>query len=135
MIVREIMSPEPWATSVKSSIRHVLEMLAEADVRHLPILEEGALVGIVSDRDLRAVTALGDTVGDSEEKRRALAEPVSSLMSTNVISVYPDTEVSEVIDLMIEHRVGAIPVIEPDGSKLVGIVSYVDALRAARDLL
>ena len=135
MIVREIMSPEPWATSVTSSVRQALKLLAEADVRHLPILDDGALVGIVSDRDLRTVSALVDSADDSEARRRALAEPVSSVMSSNVISVDPDTEVSEVIDLMIEHRIGAIPVVEPGRAKLVGIVSYVDALRAARDLL
>jgi acetoin utilization protein AcuB len=49
--------------------------------------------------------------------------------------VDPETEVSEAIDLMIEHRIGALPVVEPDSTKLVGIVSYVDVLRAARDLL
>ena len=135
MIVREIMSPEPWATNVTSSLRHVLRLLAEADVRHLPILDDGALVGIISDRDLRAVSALVDTSDDSEARRRALAQPASSLMSSNVISVHADAEVPEVIDLMIEHRIGAIPVVEPGTAKLVGIVSYVDALRAARDLL
>jgi len=93
------------------------------------------VVGIISDRDLRAVSALADTDDDAEARRQALARPVSSVMSSNVISVHPDAEVPEVIDLMIEHRVGAIPVVEPGSGKLVGIVSYVDALRAARDLL
>jgi acetoin utilization protein AcuB len=134
MIVREIMSPDPWATNVTSSLRHVLRLLAEADVRHLPIVEDGALVGIISDRDLRAVSAFVEGSDDSDARSRALAQPASSVMSSNVISVNPETEVPEVIDLMIEHRIGAIPVVEPGSAKLVGIVSYVDALRAARDL-
>jgi acetoin utilization protein AcuB len=56
-------------------------------------------------------------------------------MTSDVITVHPESDASEAIDLMIEHRVGALPVVEPDSTKLVGIVSYVDALRAARDLI
>ena len=55
MIVREVMTPMPHVALVRDSIRTVLSKLAEADVRHLPVLEGGALVGIVSDRDLREV--------------------------------------------------------------------------------
>ena len=135
MIVRDIMSPEPYAASVTSSVRHVLRMMSEADVRHLPILEEGALVGIVSDRDLRGLDERVATTEDPEARRRALAEPVSSIMTSSVVSVSPDDEVADAIDLMIEHRIGAVPVVEAGSDKLVGIVSYVDALRVARDFL
>lgn len=135
MIVRDIMSPEPYAASVTSSVRHILRMISEADVRHLPILEEGALVGIVSDRDLRGLDERVATTEDPEARRRALAEPVSSIMTSSVVSVGPDDEVADAIDLMIEHRIGAVPVVEAGSDKLVGIVSYVDALRVARDFL
>src|SRR6185503_14109219 len=135
MNVREIMTPEPYAVSVTSSVRHALRMLAEADVRHLPVVEEGGLVGIVSDRDLRSFGAIGaEAIEQPDEARRALAEPVTSVMSGGVVTVYPESDVTEAIDLMIEHRIGAIPVVEAGSTRLVGIVSYVDALRAARDL-
>jgi acetoin utilization protein AcuB len=52
-----------------------------------------------------------------------------------VVTVNPESDVAEVIDLMIEHKIGAVPVVEADSTRLVGIVSYVDALRAARDLV
>ena len=136
MTVAEIMTPDPYAVSVTTSLRAVLRALAEADVRHLPVVDEGALVGIVSDRDLRAVDAVSLEAADKPEAaRQALAQPVSSVMSSDVVSVNPESDVADVIDLMIEHRIGAVPVVEADSSKLVGIVSYVDALRAARDLL
>ena len=135
MIVQEIMSPAPWSTSVTSSVRHVLTLLAEADIRHLPILENGSVVGIISDRDLRPVTALADANKDPEALRQAMEQPASSVMSSGVVTANPETDVADVIDLMIEHRIGAVPVVESDSAKLVGIVSYVDALRAARDLL
>jgi acetoin utilization protein AcuB len=133
MIVNEIMTKNPRIVSVTSNVRHVLKVLAEADVRHLPVVEDDALVGIISDRDLRE---LGVEARDGGETvRRTLAQPASEVMSTGVVTVDPETDVSEAIDLMIEHRIGALPVVEPDSTKLVGIVSYVDVLRAARDLL
>jgi CBS domain-containing protein len=136
MIVREIMTPEPYAVSATSSVRHALRMLAEADVRHLPVVEDGSLVGIVSDRDLRSFGTIGpDAFEQPEAARRALAQPVTEIMSSSVVTVNPESDVAEVIDLMIEHKIGAVPVVEADSTRLVGIVSYVDALRAARDLV
>jgi acetoin utilization protein AcuB len=130
MVVEEIMSPDPFAVDVEATVETVLKQLMEADVRHLPVVENGALVGIVSDRDLREA-APGGIWSDSP----LLGAPVSSVMSSNVVSVHPETDVVEAIDLIIEHRIGAVPVVEADSSKLVGIVSYVDALRAAREML
>jgi acetoin utilization protein AcuB len=136
MLVRDIMTPNPYSVSVTSSVKQLLRSLAEADVRHLPVVDDGALVGIVSDRDLRAVGSLAENVFEHPRAaQEALAQPAASVMTSDVITVNPESEVAEAIDLMIEHRVGAIPVVEAGGSKLVGIVSYVDALRAARDLV
>ena len=133
MIVSEIMTKNPRIVSVTSNVRHVLKVLAEADVRHLPVVEDDALVGIISDRDLRELGV--ESRDDGATVRRTLGQPASEVMSSGVVTVHPESDVSEAIDLMIEHRIGALPVVEPDSTKLVGIVSYVDVLRAARDLL
>ena len=50
-------------------------------------------------------------------------------------SVDPDTDVKDVVELLIENKIGAVPVVRPDTREVVGIVSYIDALRALRDLL
>jgi CBS-domain-containing membrane protein len=136
MLVEEVMTRKPYVAFVRDSIESVLAKLAEADVRHLPVTESGELVGIVSDRDLREVipSAL-DVVERPSESARLLARPVSELMSTDVVSVSPGDDVVDAIDLMIEHRVGAVPVVQEGSTLLVGIVSYVDALRAARAIL
>jgi len=60
--------------------------------------------------------------------------PVAQLMSADVLTVNPEDELSDAIGLLLEHEIGATPVVEPGSKKLVGIVSYVDASRAARDL-
>lgn len=134
MIVRDVMTPEPYVAEVRDSIRTVLLGLAEADVRHLPVVDDGVLVGIVSDRDLRGLFA-PERERDEITAETVLAQPISALMSTNLVSIDPEAELSEAVDLMIEHKVGAIPVLEARSSRLLGIVSYVDVLRAARDLL
>jgi acetoin utilization protein AcuB len=127
MVVQDIMSQNPYSVGGGESLGDATRKLLEADVRHLPVIDEGSLVGMLSDRDIR-----GALPYDPADPRMAV--PVTNVMSGDVISVTPETSVEELIDLMIEHKVGAIPVVEPDSAQLVGIVSYVDALRAARDL-
>ena len=56
-------------------------------------------------------------------------------MSSDVIYVEPETDLSEVVALLLEHKIGAIPVVQPDTRAVVGIVSYIDVLRAVQDAL
>jgi acetoin utilization protein AcuB len=136
MIVQEIMTRDPYVAFSGDSLRTVTAKLAEADVRHLPIVQGGVLVGMISDRDLREVVpSARDLVERPHEAERALARPIATVMSSDVVSVAIGDDVIEAIDLMIEHRIGAVPVVEPGTGELIGIVSYVDALRIARELL
>ena len=135
MIVEEVMTPDPIVVASDSPVRKVMDLLFESHVRHLPVLAGHELVGIVSDRDLRSYAAPAlVTLENPDEVARRLDEPVSKLMSGDVVSVRPDTELGEVVDLMVELRIGAVPVLSAEG-RLVGIVSYMDLLRAARDAL
>jgi acetoin utilization protein AcuB len=136
MLVREVMTREPYVASIRDSIRTVVTKLAEADIRHLPVVEGDELVGIVSDRDLREVVPSALAASERpHESARILARPISEIMSSDVVSVGPEDNIVEAIDLMIEHRIGAVPVVDELSAALVGIVSYVDALRAARSAL
>jgi acetoin utilization protein AcuB len=56
-------------------------------------------------------------------------------MSADVVAVGPEAELGAIVDLLIEHRVGAVPVVKPESGELIGIVSYVDVLAALRDSL
>jgi acetoin utilization protein AcuB len=122
------MTPNPRSLQVKDTVRDAAQLISELDVRHVPILEGDTLVGIVSDRDLRETLGLDDP----DERRKRLDLSVTAVMSSDVISVGPEDEVSDVIDLMIENKLGLVPVTE-DETGLVGVVSYVDVLREARD--
>lgn len=136
MRVAEIMKREPYVVHPTDPIQRAWYMLSEADVRHLPVVNDGVLVGMLSDRDLRPIlpTAL-EEVEDPAGVRQLLAQPVSNVMSSDVISFKEEDDVADVIDSMLELRIGAVPIVGLDGTELVGIVSSVDILRAARDTL
>ena len=136
MNVTSLMSPNPVVVLASTSIDHALELLDQHDIRHLPVLEEGELVGIVSDRDiLEAVGGLPSRVhacrgGDAVD---GLARTVREVMQTKVIEVGPLASLHQVARLFHTHRIGSLPVVE-DG-RLIGIVTEVDLLKgfAARD--
>jgi acetoin utilization protein AcuB len=136
MFVEDIMTADVVTAKSSTSIREVIDILFECDVRHLPIVEDGELVGIVSDRDLRVFLAPPLTQLDRPEVvAQGMARAISSVMSSDVVSVTPATEVEELIDVMLDQRIGAVPVVRPGSQELVGIVSYTDVLRAAQEAL
>ena len=67
--------------------------------------------------------------------RRQLATPVITVMSSDVIAVEPETGLSDVIGLMLEHKIRAVPLVAPGTREIAGIVSYVDVPKAVQDLL
>ncbi len=127
---RELMTERPATLPETAKVWEAVRLIQTLDVRHVPIVnDDGELVGMLSDRDLRALS-VPHVVEDEYvgELRAAQEASVSTLMNGDVISVEPEADVSEIIDLMLEHKIGAVPVTEPDGT-LVGIVSYIDVLR------
>jgi len=136
MIVQDVMSENPRSVQLETPVSEVVELLLELPVRHIPVLDGDSLKGIVSDRDLRSVSLprLVDSVALSDIKARYDA-PISDLMSSDPVTVYPDTDLAEAVDLMLENKVGALPVIDASSGDLLGIVSYVDVLRASRELM
>jgi acetoin utilization protein AcuB len=72
-------------------------------------------------------------VAGADTLRRELSAPIVRFMSSDVIAVEPEAELSDVIELLLEHKVGALPVVEPDTREVVGIISYIDVLRAIQD--
>lgn len=132
-LVSEIMTPRPTAILHTASLRSALATMMELDVRHLPVVnEDHELVGMLSDRDLRGLPYV---IREVDELLGApgleLDVPVSRLMSADVLSAAPTDDVRDAIDVMLEHKVGAVPVVNPE-RRLIGIVSYLDALRAYR---
>lgn len=127
MIAADVMTPAPETVAADATAAAALALMYDLDVRHVPVVNASdEVIGMLSDRDLRQVQSPGEG---------ALPEntPVSRIMWTDVLTVTEGTDLGEVVDLLIEHKVGALPVVDALEGTLSGIVSYVDVLRAARD--
>ena len=136
MRARDVMTPNPVAVTPRASVAEVWDLMRELEIRHVPVVEGGALVGMLSDRDLAQVDiARLLTVEGAEALRHQLGTPVVKVMSSDVIFVTAESDLSEVVELLVEHKVGAVPVVRSETRELVGIVSYVDVLRAVQDFL
>lgn len=136
MTASDVMTPDPATVSPAATIAEAAELMRELNVRHLPVVDAGVMAGMLSERDLVSAGDGSRLDDDAPGSLRAyLAMPVSRVMNTDVIAVEPDTELSEVVALIVEHRIGAVPVVRPGTWQIVGIVSYVDVLRAVQDLL
>jgi acetoin utilization protein AcuB len=136
MTARDVMTAHPRTVTPQATVADVFDLMRELDIRHVPVVQHGVLVGMLSDRDLAAFDVPRLVLNQGTEAlRRQLSTPVVRLMSSDVVSVEPDDELSDVVDLMLESKVGAVPVVRPDTREVVGIVSYIDVLRAVQDLL
>jgi len=131
-----LMTTHPVTVTTEATIAEALDLMRDLDIRHVPVVERGALVGMLSDRDLAYLDVAASLTDTGATKlRRELSTPVVKAMSSDVIYVEPETDLSEVVALLLEHKIGAIPVVQPDTRAVVGIVSYIDVLRAVQDAL
>lgn len=134
--VSDVMTSHPEHIVATGSVQEAVNKLFELDARHLPVVDEhGELVGVLSDRDLREYSQpyemQFENLTTSDERE---VTPVSDIMSGDVISAHPEDDITEIIDMMIDQKVGAVPVVDPLDGNLVGIVSYIDILREAAEL-
>jgi acetoin utilization protein AcuB len=136
MIVAELMTPDPVTATAATSVAQVWDLMRDVGVRHIPVVDRGALVGMVSDRDIAHLDLAAVLRLEGAELFRAeLARPVVEVMSADVVAVEPGSQITDAIALLVDHKIGALPVVRGDSRKLVGILSYVDVLRAYRESL
>jgi CBS-domain-containing membrane protein len=136
MTARELMTADPLTVTPQASIAEVWDLMREADVRHIPVVQADGLVGMVSDRDLgRVDIARLLNVEGASALRDELATPIVRVMTSQVIAVGPEADIGEVIELLIEHKIGAVPVVREETREVLGIISYVDVLRALQGVL
>jgi acetoin utilization protein AcuB len=130
LLVKDSMTRGVVVLSPETTAGEALALCRERHIRHLPVLEEGELVGIVSDRDLRsAAPALGDPGRASAlEKIR-----ISDVMTRDVVTTRPEDPIEEAANRMQERRIGCLPVVE-DGV-LVGILTSSDVMEALVQLI
>ena len=123
LTVRDVMVTGPVTVRPHETARHAYRLMRDNRFRHLPVVEDGQLVGILSDRDLRPVL-LSPTLARAR---------VGELMSEDLTTVGPDALVEEAASLLVVKKIGCLPVVA-DG-RLVGIVTETDLLGVLVELL
>jgi acetoin utilization protein AcuB len=118
--VRKYMTLSPVTIGEEQTLERAHEVMREAKVRHLPVLQGGKLVGLVSQRDLHLIETLRD-VDPSETT-------VAEAMSQDVYAVSASTSLLEVALEMVEHKYGSAVIVE--GPRVIGVFTTTDALRA-----
>ena len=125
MEVKDSMSRFVVCLNPQDSLAEAYDLMDSLHCRHLPIIENRKLVGIVSDRDiLLNVTAHQDKLIFPDCS-------VKEIMTKDVVTVYKDCEVGHAVDLMLTHKIDALPVTGDEG-QLVGIVTSSDLLELLR---
>ena len=125
LLVQDSMTREVAVLPPQATAGEALALCRERRIRHVPVLEDGRLVGIVSDRDLRSATpALGDPA-----RAEALGRiVVSEVMASDVTTAQPEDPIEEAANAMREKKIGCLPVVK--GDALVGIISSSDVMEA-----
>lgn len=133
MIASDIMTTDPETISSSATVADAVDALQSSRIRHLPVVDDrGVIVGMISDRDLGPLMrTFIDTAEVDAMPIPPSEQPITELMSTAPITVQDDTDVTEIIDLLIEERIGAVPVVD-GADRVIGIISYVDVLSALR---
>jgi len=125
--VKEFMTPSPLTIAPTQSLAEAHKVMREHQVRHLPVLDGGHVVGMVSQRDLFLVESLPGATPNEVQVEEAMVE--------DLFTVAPDAPIGEVVEQMIEKKLGSAIVREADGDKVLGVFTTIDALRALHHLL
>jgi CBS domain-containing protein len=130
--VDRVMTRRPDTVGPEEPLGDAAGLMVSGGYRHLPVVDpDGRLVGMLSERDLRA--RLGSELERFPEVgRQLLSETVEGTMRPNPITVGRSARLRDVLEILIDDRVGALPVTD-DADRLVGIVSYVDLLARLRE--
>ena len=122
------MSVDPATVEPKDSLRMVIELLRRRDIRSVPVVEKGKLIGIVTDRDVRQVAPAYPLFRDENQIRRYTEHlTVTTAMTADPMTVAPDAPLVEAAKVLETYRISSMPVI--DDGRLVGMLTVTDVLR------
>jgi len=129
MLVRDRMTAKPVTITETTNLRDALDLVRSNRFRHLPVVDKaGKLAGIVTEKDLVYAAPTPTTTLSIFEVNYILSRmTVAQVMKTSVVTVGPDLPIEEAARVMVDHRIGCLPVLE-DG-ELIGIISDTDIFR------
>lgn len=128
-MIREWMTPDPITVTPETTLPEAHRILAANSIRHLPVVRDGLLVGIVTLGDIRGAEPSGATSLSIWEVNYLLSQLlVEEIMTPRPITISADGTLGEAAQTMLRHKIGGLPVVDRDGT-LVGIVTECDVFR------
>ena len=124
MKISDVMTPQPQAAQAGDSLRSVAEQMQQGDFGSMPVLDNGRIAGVVTDRD---IAIRGVAQGLSPD------QPVSQVMSSDPVCVAPDCDLKEAAQIMQEQQIRRLYV--TDNDELVGVVALADVVQPSGDEL
>ncbi len=135
MLVQHWMTRDPVTIEADTPFLEARLLLKEKQIRHLPVLENGKLIGVITDRDLKEAAPSGATTLDVFELNYLLFRmKVRDLVKKAPITIKPTNSVEKAALLMHDHRIGCLPVVD-DAGKLVGMITETDLLEVMVEIL
>lgn len=132
--VRQYMVSAVETLGPDDSMEAAVALERRRKIRHIPIVENGVLVGIVTDRDLkRAMPSLLTGTDQQTYERVTRTTQVKQIMTRSPMTIAPDAPLREAVRILCDKKFGALPVVE--GGTLVGIITETDVLRAFLEIL
>jgi acetoin utilization protein AcuB len=126
--VRDCMSVDPATVGPKDSLQKVVGLLRRRDIRSVPVIENGRLIGIVTDRDVRQVAPAYPLLRDEDEIRRYTENlTVTAAMTADPMTIAPDAPLVEAAKVLETYQISSMPVV--DDGRLVGLLTVTDVLR------
>ncbi len=132
-VAREIMMGSPVTLTPDDTLDLANDVISLGRIRHIPVMDGGKLVGLLSERDLIGAAA-NRIFGLKQKSRSALlkAELIKNVMKKRVVTVAPETPIKELARLMAEKKIGCVPVV--DNGTLVGLITTTNVLRYLEEI-
>ena len=135
MSVADLMTSDVVTLTEDETLAHAQRCMARGRIRHLPVVREGQLVGLITHRDLLAASfSIFAEVETSEQRRVFDTVRVVEAMHRDVVTVSADLSVSKAARILLENKYGCLPVVDEE-QQLQGIVTEADFLRLTVQLL
>ena len=135
MLVRDRMTSPAKTVTATTPFQDALNLMREGKFRRIPVVDEhGALVGIVSERDLlHAAPSPATSLSIWEVNYLLWRLKVADVMTENVLSITPDTPIEVAAHLMVSRKIGGLPVVD-EGNRVVGVITETDIFKAFTEL-